>query len=178
MKLNQRVRWKCTEYEQETREKWTFHFLRRQIRQMRGSGSSADERESFGSGYDKDTQDRDRALRSGGGLLGQRLFDVQVKGSQKWPSAEADKLYLSACAAVQKEFRSNRPIRPQIILVLGAEKNEARLETREIRLTKWNSYLFTQGVVILAFEDLMPMKDRMAMARRAVSWPTRALMSM
>lgn len=101
---------------------------------------------------------------------GQELFDVQVKGKQKWPAAEADKLYLSACAAVQKEFRSTRPIRPQITLVLGSERNEARLETREIRLTQWNSYLFTQGVVIFAFEDLMPEKDRLAMARRVINW--------
>ena len=104
------------------------------------------------------------------GCWGQKLFEVQVKGRQKWPSAEADKLYLSACAAVQKEFRSTQPIRPQITLVLGDENNEARLETREIRLTRWNSYLFTQGVVIFAFEDLMPIKERMAMARRAINW--------
>ena len=104
------------------------------------------------------------------GCWGQNLFGVQVKGRQKWPSAEADRLYLSACAAVQKEFRSPQPIRPQIILVLGAEKNAAHLETREIRLTQWNSYLFTEGVVIFAFEDLMPMKARMAMARRVVNW--------
>jgi len=71
---------------------------------------------------------------------------------------------------MQKEFRSTRPIRPQITLVLGAESNEARLETREVRLTKWDSYLFTQGVVIFAFEDLMPTKDRMAMIRRAINW--------
>jgi len=50
------------------------------------------------------------------------------------------------------------------------ESNEARLETREVRLTKWDSYLFTQGVVIFAFEDLMPTKDRMAMIRRAINW--------
>jgi hypothetical protein len=101
---------------------------------------------------------------------GQGLFDVQVKGRQRWPAAEAEKLYLSACAAVQKEFRSTRPMRPRITLVLGAENNEARLETREIRLTRWNSYLFTEGVVIFAFEDLMPIKDRMTMARRAINW--------
>jgi len=51
-----------------------------------------------------------------------------------------------------------------------AESNEARLETREVRLTKWDSYLFTQGVVIFAFEDLMPTKDRMAMIRQAINW--------
>lgn len=101
---------------------------------------------------------------------GQKLFEVQVQARQKWPAAEADKLYLAACAAVQKEFKSTRPIRPQITLVLGAETNVARLETREIRLTRWNSYMFTQGVVVFAFEDLMSPKDRMVMARRAINW--------
>jgi len=104
------------------------------------------------------------------GGQGQELFDVQVKGKQQWPAAEANRLYLSACAAVQREFGTHQPVRPQITLVLGAENNEARLETREIWLTKWNSYLFTEGVVIFAFEDLLPPRQRMIVARRAVNW--------
>jgi len=103
---------------------------------MHDTGAGAEERESFGSGYDKDIQNSDRTLRTGSRLLGQKLFDVHAKGRQKWPAAKADRLYLSACGAMQKEFKSTRPIRPQITLVLRAESNEARLETRKVRLTK------------------------------------------
>ena len=36
--------------------------------------------------------------------------------------------------------------------------------------SKWNPDLFTQGVVVFAFEDLMPLDERMAVTRRAVNW--------
>jgi hypothetical protein len=104
------------------------------------------------------------------GCWAQNLLTVQVKGKQKWPAEEADKLYLSACSAVQREFGGSRSIRPQITLVLGANKDQAVLSSREIRLIKWNPYLFAQGVVTFAFEDRMPPADRLAVARRAVNW--------
>jgi len=104
------------------------------------------------------------------GCWAQNLVTVQIKGKQKWPAEEADKLYLSACSAVQREFGGSRSIRPQITLVLGADKDEAVFDSREIRLIKWNPYLFAQGVVVFAFEDLMPPEDRLAVARRAVNW--------
>lgn len=103
------------------------------------------------------------------GCWTQNLLTVQIKGRQKWPAAEVDKLYLSACSQVQREF-GTRPIRPQFTLVLGADKDQADLDRREIRLIKWNPDLFAQGVVIFAFEDLMPLDQRMAAARRAVNW--------
>jgi hypothetical protein len=40
----------------------------------------------------------------------------------------------------------------------------------EIRLIKWNPFLFAEGVVVFAFEDLPPVDERMAVARRAVNW--------
>jgi len=104
------------------------------------------------------------------GCWAQNLLTVQAKGKQKWPAEEADKLYLSACSAVQREFGGSRSIRPQITLVLGANKDQAVLDSREIRLIKWNPYLFAQGVVVFAFEDLMPPEHRSAVARRAVNW--------
>src|SRR6266446_7201654 len=104
------------------------------------------------------------------GCWSQNLLTVQVKAKQKWPAEEADKLYLSACSAVQREFGGSRSIRPQITLVLGANKDQAVIDSREIRLIKWNPYLFAQGVVVIAFEDLMPPEHRSAVARRAVNW--------
>jgi hypothetical protein len=105
-----------------------------------------------------------------GACAAQNLLEVRVKGKQRWPAGEADKLYLSACSAVQREFGGAQPIRPKLTLVLGGDKSEAHWGTREIRLVKWDSYLFTQGVVMFGFEDLMPTDKRLAVARRAVNW--------
>lgn len=52
---------------------------------------------------------------------------------------------------------------------LGADKNEVEFGQQEIRLKKWDRNAFAQGVVMVAFGDLM--HDRSAaMARRAVTW--------
>lgn len=101
--------------------------------------------------------------------LAQEGLTVHSKEKQKWPAAEAQKIYLSACSVVQREFGATHSVAPTITLVLGVEKNVVRFDTREIRLTKWDRYLFAQGVVILAFEDLM-MDRRTAMAQRALTW--------
>jgi hypothetical protein len=105
-----------------------------------------------------------------GGVWAQSLFAVRVIGKQKWPAQEAEKLYLSACSVVQQEFGTARPVRPRITLVLGAEDNQAFIDKREIRLTRWNPYLFAQGVVIFAFEDLMDGDKKLDIAMRAVRW--------
>lgn len=100
----------------------------------------------------------------------QEGLSVHSKGKQKWPAAEAQKIYLSACSVVQREFGRTLPLAPQVTLVLGADKNEVWFAGREIRLTKWNPNAFAQGVVVLAFEDLLPSQQRLAIATRAVNW--------
>lgn len=102
--------------------------------------------------------------------LAQQGMIVHFKGKQKWPAAEAEKIYLSACSAVQHEFGSNRAVRPQVTVVLGADRDEVSFEEREIRLTKWDRHVFAQGVVLFAFEDLMPVDQRLILAKRAVMW--------
>jgi hypothetical protein len=102
--------------------------------------------------------------------LAQEGFTVQNKGKQKWPAAEAKNIHLSACSVVQREFGGNRPVAPRVTLVLGANKNEVGFQGQEIRLTKWDRYAFAQGVVWLAFEDLMPSQQRLTIAKRIVSW--------
>jgi hypothetical protein len=84
--------------------------------------------------------------------------------------ADAERVYFSACSAVEREFRINRSIRPQVTLVVGAGENRAYWKSREIRLKQWDPYLFAQGVVIFAFEDLLPEGERNSVARRAVTW--------
>ena len=100
----------------------------------------------------------------------QNELRIRNKGNQKWPAEEAQKIYLSACSVVQREFGRTLPLEPQVALVLGAEKNEVWFTGREIRLTKWNDHAFAQGVVWLAFEDLLPSPQRLSIATRAVNW--------
>jgi hypothetical protein len=94
---------------------------------------------------------------------------IRNSGNQKWPAGEAQKIYLSACSAVQQEFGRTLPLAPQVTLVLGADKNEVWLVGGEVRLTKWNPDAFAQGVVWLAFEDLLPSQQRLSIAKRAVN---------
>jgi hypothetical protein len=100
----------------------------------------------------------------------QEGLTIRNEANQKWPSAEAGKVYLSACAAVQREFGINRELRPRITLVLGANKEGVDFDHREIRLAKWDQFLFAQGVVWLAFEELMPKNQMLTVAKRAVTW--------
>jgi hypothetical protein len=100
----------------------------------------------------------------------QDALSVRNRTNQRWPAAEAQKIYLSACAVVQREFSRSLPLAPKVTLVLGADKNEVWFLGGEVRLTKWNRDAFAQGVVWLAFEDLMSSQQRLSIAKRAVNW--------
>jgi hypothetical protein len=100
----------------------------------------------------------------------QEGLSIHSKGKQNWPAAEAEKIYVSACSPVQREFGSNRAIRPQVTVVLGADNDVVSFDEREVRLTKWDRRAFAQGVVMFAFEYLMPVEQRLMLAKRAVIW--------
>jgi len=53
---------------------------------------------------------------------------------------------------------------------LGSNKNELSYIEREIRLKNWDGFLFAQGVVALAFEEIMTDDERLKIAKRAVGW--------
>jgi hypothetical protein len=95
---------------------------------------------------------------------------IDNRHKERLSTPEAEKIYSSACSVVEREFDIKQPLHPQVRLVLGADKNEVWFVGREIRLTKWNPYAFAQGVVWLAFEDLMPSQQRLTIAKRAVTW--------
>ena len=95
---------------------------------------------------------------------------IRNGSNKKWQSAEAVKVYLSSCAVVQREFGISHELRPEVTLVLGADKDVLAFDQREIRLTKWDPYLFAQGVVVMAFEELLPKKELLSEAKRAVTW--------
>lgn len=99
----------------------------------------------------------------------QTLVTVQGKGAAKWPADEANRIYLAACSGVEREWGRTQAIRPKITVVLGADRNEAALQAREIRIARWDPYMFAQGVVIFAFLDLLS-GEKGALAKRAVDW--------
>ena len=101
--------------------------------------------------------------------LAQDGLTIDSKHKERVSIPEVEKIYSSACSVIQREFDIRHPLHPQARLVLGAEKNEVRFAGREVRLTKWDRYTFAQGVVWLAFEDLMPSQQRLTIARRAVT---------
>jgi hypothetical protein len=53
---------------------------------------------------------------------------------------EAEKIYSSACAVVQREFGFRRALHPQVRLVLGADKNEVWFAGRIATLSHRESF--------------------------------------
>jgi hypothetical protein len=67
---------------------------------------------------------------------------------------EAEKLYQSACAVVQRDFHGNAELRPRFNVLLGTDQNEVHGRT-EIWLKQWSQTMFTEGVVVLAFDQVL-----------------------
>jgi hypothetical protein len=105
-----------------------------------------------------------------GAGLAQDGLTIDNRHKEKLSTPQLEKIYSSACSVLEREFDIKHSLHPQVRLVLGADKNEIWFVGREIRLTKWNPYAFAQGVVWLAFEDLMPSQQRLTIAKRAVTW--------
>lgn len=97
------------------------------------------------------------------------VVNVSSKGMQKWSPSEVDKVYLSACTAVQREFGDSIVLRPPVALVLGADTNAVDFDKKTILLKRWDHSLFAEGVVILAFEDLLTPQRRMIITNRAMN---------
>jgi hypothetical protein len=102
------------------------------------------------------------------GCLAQEGLTIDNKHKERVSIPEAEQIYFSACSAVREEFDLRSLIPQRVKLILGADKNEVWIEGREIRLTKWDRYAFAQGVVQLAFEDIMPSQQRLTLAKRAM----------
>lgn len=103
------------------------------------------------------------------GSIAQDGLTIQSLSKEKVSEAEAQKLYVSAYAVVRQEFHDARVNNPTVTLVVGAGKDELLLREREIRLVRWSPYLFTQGVVMMAFQGLLPVDRRVGMTTRAIS---------
>lgn len=99
----------------------------------------------------------------------QGSFEVRNDRKQKWPEAEARKIYLLALRAVEREFRPSTPLKPRFTLVLGAEKDRMNVNTNELRLVKWNKRFFAEGVVLFAFEQMLPSELKNELTHRVLS---------
>lgn len=93
---------------------------------------------------------------------------ITGKGKQKWSKSEVNRVYFSACSAVQREFYNSKVPRPTVALILGADKNAIDYNKKTVLLRQWDRYLFAQGVVLLAFEDLLTPERRLVITSRAV----------
>jgi len=80
---------------------------------------------------------------------------------------EAEKLYVSTCAVVQREFPGSGELRPRFTVLVGTERNEVHRQT-EIWLKKWNPALFAQGVAVLAFDKVLTSDLVRKLAQRGI----------
>lgn len=84
---------------------------------------------------------------------------------------EAEKLYQSACTVVQHNFHASGELRPRFTVLLGAEREEIHGNS-ELWLKEWSPALFTQGVVVLAFDQVLTHDLKRQLAKRAVEYAT------
>ena len=95
--------------------------------------------------------------------------NVYSGGKQKWSASEVNRVYVSACTAVEREFGDRKLRHPNIKLVLGAGQNAVDFDKKTVLLRRWDQSLFAEGVVILAFEGILTPERRMIITNRAVS---------
>jgi hypothetical protein len=98
----------------------------------------------------------------------QTYFRVSNPKQQKWPRTEANLIYFSAARELAAEF--NRPQSPRAVftLVLGTNENSVDMNTRELRLKKWDKYFYAEGVLRLTFDQMLSPESKMRLAKRAV----------
>jgi hypothetical protein len=87
---------------------------------------------------------------------------------EKVSPEEVEKVYLRACEAVEKESNRPTPIRPRLILRLGANGNVLRYPMQEIQLKKWDEYRFADAVVELALHDKVTPEERVRLSNTAI----------
>jgi hypothetical protein len=106
---------------------------------------------------------------AGMGCAQEGIVNVNSEGKQKWSPSEVNRVYLSACTAVEKDFGNRVLLRPNIVLVLGADKNAVDFDKKTILLKSWDRGMFAEGVVVLAFEGILTPERRIMITTRAVN---------
>lgn len=95
-------------------------------------------------------------------------FAIRNPNHQTWPQAEAEKIYKFAAQLVEAEFKPRQPVHPQFTLVLGYEKDQLDVNTSELRLRKWDRRMFTEGVILFGFEQMLPVDAKQRLVERAL----------
>jgi hypothetical protein len=102
-------------------------------------------------------------------VLAHGYLTVVNPNREKIPLEEAEKVYLRVCEAIEKEFHRPEPIRPRLILRLGASDNVLRYPMGEIHLRKWDQYRFADGVLDLAMHSMLPPEEKIRLSNTAVN---------
>ena len=79
---------------------------------------------------------------------------------------QAEKLYHSACTIVERDFHAT-DLRPRFTVIIGTDHDEVHGRT-EIWLKRWNPAVFTEGVVVLAFNQVLTPDAIKHMGEKAV----------
>lgn len=100
-------------------------------------------------------------------------FEVSNPKHKKWPEAEAERIYTSACDLLARSVHPEHPplLRPKFRLVLGTNHDEFVRDgsTEELHLKSWDAEKFAQGVVVVALRELVPRSDLARLARLSVT---------
>lgn len=101
--------------------------------------------------------------------LSQTPFQVSNPKHQEWPQSEALLIYDCEARNLAEQFNLPRVPRAVFTVVLGAEENSVDMNTKELRLKKWDKYLYAEGVLRLTFDQILSSESKMRLARRAVA---------
>ena len=100
-------------------------------------------------------------------------FEVSNPKRKKWPEADAERIYTSACDLLARSIRPEHPpqLRPKFRLVLGTDHDEFVRDgaLEELHLRSWDPEKFAQGVVVVALRELVPRPDLARLARLSVT---------
>lgn len=102
------------------------------------------------------------------GAVAVETFTIVNPNHEKVTIAEVQKIYLSACEAVERKLDWPSPIRPRFILRLGAPENVLRFSSVEILLKKWDDFRFAEAIVDLALRELVSPEERERLSNLAV----------
>jgi hypothetical protein len=117
-------------------------------------------------GPEAENEDPDAASRD---TEASRMFKIVNPARLNLSIAGAEKVYLNACRLIEEQFNRSAPVRPQVILHLGAGENEVRYPNNEIMLKKWDEFRFAQAVVEIALHELVSTEERIKISDQAVN---------
>jgi len=96
-------------------------------------------------------------------------FTIYNPGGEKISYSEAEKVYLAACEAIEREFNRSTPIRPRLTVHLHSNENNLHYPDRDLRLSRWDKTRFAEAVVELVLHDMISPEDRLRLTRLAVA---------